>query len=166
MADYGNRNKPKAVVYLEDDCLHLRLSHRKNVDHESVLKRSCWCKSADFLVCPVHVVWPYLLNFDIGVPIFNGISPSVARNTLRTYLGALGKPKARKFWCHDLRRGHADDLRASGASLYEILAAGQWRSPAFLTYLDMHSLEADAVLQAHVDESSGEEDGSDNGSDE
>ena len=30
----------------------------------------------------------------------------------------------------------------------------------------MHSLEADAVLQAHVDESSGEEDGSDNGSDE
>ena len=26
----------------------------------------------------------------------------------------------------------------AGASLYEILAAGEWRSPAFLTYLDMH----------------------------
>ena len=60
-----------------------------------------------------------------------------------------------------IRRGHADDLRASGATLYEILTAGQWRSPAFLTYLDIHTLEADAVLQAHMDESSSDEDDSD-----
>ena len=66
-----------------------------------------------------------------------------------------------KFRTHVLRRGHADDLWASGASLWVILSAGQWSSPAFLQYLDTATLEADAVLQAHLDESSGEENVSD-----
>ena len=42
-----------------------------------------------------------------------------------------------------------------------ILLAGQWSSPAFLQYLDTATLEADAVLQAHLDESSVEENVSD-----
>ena len=62
-----------------------------------------------------------------------------------------------KYRSHDLRRGHADDLRISGASLWVILTAGQWSSPAFLKYLDTATLEADAVLQAHLNESSGGE---------
>jgi len=41
----------------------------------------------------------------------------------------------------------------SGAPLWEILAAGEWRSPAFLTYIDLHSLETELVAQAHLDES-------------
>ena len=52
-------------------------------------------------------------------------------------------------------------MRASGASLWVILTAGQLSSPAFLKYLDTAKLEADAVLQAHLDESSGEENNSD-----
>ena len=40
-----------------------------------------------------------------------------------------------------------------GAPLWEILAAGEWKSPAFLLYLDMHQLERDLVVQAHVDDS-------------
>ena len=43
-----------------------------------------------------------------------------------------------------------------GAPLYEILKAGEWASPAFLKYLDLHTLECDAVVEAHVDESDGE----------
>ena len=55
-----------------------------------------------------------------------------------------------------LRRGHARDLQRHGASLYEILMAGEWRSPAFLKYLDVFALERDVVVEAHVDESDGE----------
>jgi len=44
-----------------------------------------------------------------------------------------------------------------GASLYEILEAGEWSSPAFMKYLDYHRLEAEVVLQAHVDESDDED---------
>lgn len=41
-----------------------------------------------------------------------------------------------------------------GAPLWKILAAGEWRSPAFLEYLDMHRLETDLVLQGCLDEES------------
>ena len=60
---------------------------------------------------------------------------------------------------HDLRRGHAKDLQVNGATLYEILAAGEWRSPAFLSYLDLAELERDVVVEAHLDESSSEDEG-------
>ena len=109
----------------------------------------------------MHVIWPYIEGFEVGQSILGGITPSAARTTLRRHLGWIGKSDAMKFRTHDLRRGHADDLRASGASLWVILSAGQWSSPAFLKYLDTAKLEADAVLQAHLDESSGEENVSD-----
>jgi len=40
-----------------------------------------------------------------------------------------------------------------GAPLWEILAAGEWSSPAFLSYLDLHRLDAELVVQAHAGES-------------
>jgi hypothetical protein len=46
----------------------------------------------------------------------------------------------------------------SGSTLAEILDAGQWCSPDFLSYVDLHSLEHAAVVDAHMEESSGDED--------
>ena len=42
---------------------------------------------------------------------------------------------------------------ASGAPLWEILAAGEWSSPAFLKYLDLHRLDTELVVQTHACES-------------
>ena len=39
------------------------------------------------------------------------------------------------------------------------MLSGEWRSPAFLQYLNLEELEADAVLEAHIDESSSEDEG-------
>jgi len=50
------------------------------------------------------------------------------------------------------------DLVASGAPLWEILGAGEWRSPAFLQYLNLHELEEGLVTQAHLEESESEDD--------
>ena len=110
-ADYGMKHK--AVVSLVDDGLQLRLSHRKNISKECIPKRPCWCKSAHYLVCPVHVIWPYIEGFEEGQSIFGGITPSAARTTLRRYLAWIGKSDAMKFRTHGLRRGRADDLGAS-----------------------------------------------------
>ena len=49
-------------------------------------------------------------------------------------------------------------VRFAGAPLWKILEAGAWRSPAFLAYLDINRLEADLVVQAHVDESDSDQD--------
>ena len=58
---------------------------------------------------------------------------------------------ATSYGTHDIRRGHAKDLQMSGASLAEILAAGQWRSPAFMKYLDQSELEQGVALEAAVE---------------
>ena len=41
-----------------------------------------------------------------------------------------------------------------GAPLWKILAAGEWRSPAFLDYLDVHRMEVEKVMQDCLDEES------------
>ena len=64
---------------------------------------------------------------------------------------------ANEYRSHDFRRGHAQDMLENGATLCEILAAGQWRSPSFMKYLDATSLEKEAVVEANVDESSEDE---------
>ena len=65
-------------------------------------------------------------------------------------------------------------MQARGATCREILSAGacrqvlrrvsclhvctgEWRSKGFLAYLDSDQLEDDAVVEAHLDESSGSE---------
>ena len=62
----------------------------------------------------------------------------------------MGIDNASLYRCHDLRRGHAKDLQESGAPLWVILEAGEWKSPAFLEYLDIHKLETDLVVQVRV----------------
>ena len=125
----------------------------------SLLKRKCWCDTAQSLLCPVHVLWNYIAQFEMGMQVFAGISPGRAIGTLRHYLGLLEVPEAKLYRCHDIRRGHADDMRASGSSLFQILEAGQWKpgSAAFQSYLNLEALETDAVLQAALDDSSSEE---------
>ena len=68
-------------------------------------------------------------------------------------------PEAKHYRTHDLRRGHAKDLVQKGANLCEILSAGEWRSPAFLSYIDYCELERGAVAEAHYNESSSEDEG-------
>ena len=83
-------------------------------------------------------------------------TPHALLRVLRSRLASLAVEKAHLYFSHDFRRGHARDLQASGASLYEILQAGEWSSPAFLQYLDLICLERDAVVEAHVAESDDE----------
>ena len=139
-------------LHMEGDSLVLVLPRRKNMPGGSRLVRTCWCaESKD--TCPVHAVSELLQSCPDGTAIFKGITPAEALKCLRTCLEDLGVKDAASYRCHDFRRGHALDLQLSGASLWTILEAGQWRSPAFMQYLDMGRLETDLVVQAHCDES-------------
>ena len=68
-------------------------------------------------------------------------------------MSELNIEDAMSYGTHDFRRGHCMDMVKSGAPLAEILRAGEWRSPAFLSYVDLDRLERDAVIQAHLDDS-------------
>ena len=146
----------QSVIYLEDEVVHLKLAKRKNRQKGSLLKRSCWCKACR-LTCPVHVLWQYLSSQPAGFRPFEKISAAKALCRLRDILQVLKVPEFESYRTHDFRRGHARDMQADGASLGEILAAGQWRSPAFMSYMEYHELEHDAVVEAHLVESSDED---------
>ena len=88
---------------------------------------------------------------------FGAISAAGALDGLREILHDMGIKDAGLFRTHDFRRGHARDLQSNGSTLRDILLAGDWRSPAFMQYLDAEQLEDDAVLEAHEAESSEEE---------
>lgn len=146
----------QAIVVVEHDCIILKLARRKNKPEGSVLKRHCWCSQCE-ATCPVHVLGKYFSSLPVGAKPFASFTPATALKVLRGFLDRGDVPEARYYRTHDLRRGHARDLQTSGASLVEILLAGEWRSPAFLTYLDLAQLETDAVIEAHLAESSDDE---------
>ena len=73
----------------------------------------------------------------VGMALFCGLNAGMATKLLRCILAALKVEGAERYRLQDFRRGQADDLANSGASLLEILKAGEWPSPAFLKYLDV-----------------------------
>ena len=144
------------AMVADDESVSLRLASRKNRPEGSLLTRSCWCKACR-ITCPVHSFGSWWQRQPAGTRPFEGVKGGVALRELRRRLLVLGVPEAERHCLHDFRRGHAEDLRASGAPLITILKAGEWRSPAFLLYLDSKEVEADAVLAAQLDSESDED---------
>ena len=151
----GNSNEQHRI-WLESDALLLRLPRRKNRDCESTLRRQCWCATSP-RTCPIHVLAAFFATFLSDAKPFGSISAAGALAGLREILTDMGIKDAGIFRTHDFRRGHARDLQSNGSTLRDILLAGDWRSPAFMQYLDAGQLEDDAILEAHEAESSEEE---------
>ena len=161
----SRKNRRQGSVLRRTCWCRVRVRRSMSCLHDSLLKQ------ASRATCPVHVVGTVIKKLGPGKQMFKGVTANAALSKLRIMLCELGVAKAVEYGTHDLRRGHAMDLQAagssglclvlqskhsavaSGAPLYQILQAGEWSSPAFLSYLDINSLEAQAVLQAHVDES-------------
>ena len=156
MAHVGGEAAAAPVVTVGAESIEIWLPRRKNRLQPSTVRRSCWCKSCS-KTCPVHALAPFFQSCDQGERPFAHMTLNVALKGLRTVLGKLNIQDAERYRTHDLRRGHAEDLRVKGATLGEILRAGDWRSPAFLQYLDAANLEHDRTVEAHLCDSSDEE---------
>ena len=107
----------------------------------------------------MHVVGPYMAALPEGARPFYRFTPQAARDGLKMLLHLVGDAKAQAYWLHDLRRGHAEDLRSAGASPDVIRAAGDWsaRSRAYLHYQDQVQQECDEVNAFVLSDESDEE---------
>ena len=112
----------------------LRLSKRKNKVHGSVLRRQCWCATRTPTTCPVHVLGPWLGQLQPGSRPFCDVAPVSARRDLKRRLRCVNVKEASKYWLHDLRRGHAQDLADSWGRLQEFLQAGEWSAHPKVTH--------------------------------
>ena len=111
-------------------------------------------------ICPVHILGVWLARHCRGARPFIHITPGGARAELKSRLTRIGVTDADKYWLHDLRRGHAQYPVDGGGRVKDILAAGEWTSPKFTAYLDIEKMEAEAVVEAHVNESDNEDEDS------
>jgi hypothetical protein len=134
------------------ECIRIDFWRRKNLPNGSVLVRKCWCV-LNPETCPMHVAGAWLKGFAQGEAPFAGISASDFNSELRSRGSVLGVRSSELLCSRSFRRGHARDLVDRGARIGEILAAGQWRSAAFLEYMDHEKLECDAVIEAHLAQS-------------
>jgi hypothetical protein len=156
ICDGGVAHGEQSCLFLEGENLVLALKCRKNKQKGTRLTRGCWC-SQDKVTCPVHVLGKAVMRLPSGMRPFEMLTQSKVLTSLRERLRRLGVDQAGLYRTQDFRRGHAKDLQENGSTLRDILNAGEWRSPAFLRYLDVDLLEHAAVLEAHLDESSDEE---------
>ena len=135
----------------------LRLPSRKNLPQGTSMKRRCICQQHPWL-CPVHMASRLCVKVDREMrgKIFP-FSYSSLQNVLRAHLSALQVPDANEYSTKAFRRGTAREMLANQSSLADVLVAGQWRSAAFLLYIDKMDVEEDAVFAA-LDSLSDEED--------
>jgi hypothetical protein len=117
----------------------IHLERRKNTCTPSVVRRRCTCKGrceGARLVCGACALVGALRSERCrrrpSEPLFVLGGAASARDKLNRVARAAGVDDA--SW-HGFRRGSASDLVASGASLSDVLAAGGWRSAAFLRYI-------------------------------
>ena len=133
---FGAESK-QTLVWRDGEVVCLRMLRRKNRPHGSgVLRRVCTCSGSSHM-CVVHTLWDQFLGLlPEGTRPWHDVAPGEALFRLRRVLARLGVPNAKGYRTQDLRRGHAEDMRQSGSPLADILRAGQWRSAAFMKYLD------------------------------
>ena len=67
-----------------------------------------------------------------------------------------GVSEPARLGSHALRRGMARDIVQAGGSLATLLRAGQWRSRAFMVYLQEQTLDEEAVTRLLIDHSDDE----------
>ena len=72
-------------------------------------------------------------------------------------LAMLKVPESDAYTPKAFRAGKATALAAAGCSLGDILTAGEWRSAAFLAYIDETTLDEAAFLDNTIAESDGEQ---------
>ena len=69
------------------------------------------------------------------------------QKSLRGHLAQLGVESAERFTLKPFRVGKATAMAAAGETLAAILAAGEWRSSAFLKYISESELDRQRLLE-------------------
>ena len=125
--------------------LCLRLARRKNRPSGSFLRRACVCATRGRSMCAVHRMQAHLAAKQVAAPLWS-FTPASALHTLKRLLVLVKEPQSAAFTLKAFRAGRATQLAAQGKSLGTILQAGEWRSSAFLSYVDTDAVDSSQLL--------------------
>ena len=149
--DIGNHDaKCTPVVRVARDKVEWFLPKRKNQLRPTSIFRTCWCKACD-RTCPLHVTGKFVNEIPRGERVFPSLSKEVMLQGMRAMLAALGVDQAALYRTHDLRRGHADDIRALGGNQHDLCKSGDRKpgSKGYLPYLWREQMAMELCHEAH-----------------
>lgn len=132
------------------DSLHVRLARRKNKPGGSTLVRRCACGQGGAVGCVVHAVAPVLRGLPEGSKLFD-FSASQFLKEVKRMLALLGHPEASRCTLKGFRAGRATSLADAGYGIGDILAAGEWKSSAFLRYCQADGVSVPGLLHVVLD---------------
>ena len=134
-------------------CIRLRV--RKNRPQGSLLRRPCSCPVNGRQMCVVHRTQGHLCGRAQGTKLFTS-TPAQMLASLRSILASLHVEHPEEYTLKTFRAGHATVLASEGKSIGTILQAGEWRSAAFLSYVDLDVVDASQFLEDVLDTSDAE----------
>ena len=102
--------------------------------------------------CVVHRVQRYLPLLEDGSRLWD-FTPAQTVQTLRRVLGLLSVKSSQSYTLKSFRAGRATELAAQGRSIGDILRAGEWRSAAFLSYVDADAVDERQLLESTLENS-------------
>ena len=132
-------SEAQSIIWKDGDTVCLRPKTRKNRRQGSGIMRRACTRRGGKATCAVHTLWnDWFEHMPTGAAPWEDCSPQFVIKRLRQDLAKLAPmvTEPEKHGTHDFRRGHAEDMRASGCPLADILRAGQWKSAAFLRYVN------------------------------
>ena len=144
-----------AVWVVQDKLACVRLMRRKHRPQGSLLKRPCSCRKTGRQFCVVHRCTEAVADCAVGARLWH-FTAAAFQIQLRQYLVLLGTRGAQSYTLKSFRAGKATALAAAGASVGQILLAGEWKSQAFLRYVDTDVVDEAAVLATALCDSDAE----------
>jgi hypothetical protein len=126
-------------VWISGERIHIRLRKRKHRPSGSWLKRACTCNECPLLCC-IHFAGQYIMSKPIGDPLF-GFSHAQFTHAIKRALMLLEVHGAIRFSLKAFRAGRATELAKKGVPIGKILQAGEWKSSAFLRYIDEDTVD-------------------------
>ena len=124
-----------------------RLNSRKHRPKGSILQRGCSCKrmrSEQF--CVLHRMKKQSKDKKAGEVLWEFPAHAALKN-FRNTLKAIGEKNSESYGWKAFRAGKATQLASQDSSIGEILTAGEWRTKAFLNYIDEASIDSASLLE-------------------
>ena len=100
----------------------------------------------------VHRVQAVLLRRQLGECLWSWTSSQYLKR-LKQFLLVLGFQGATALTLKAFRAGKATELAAEGKTIGQILRAGEWKSAAFLAYIDEDAVDAAQLLDTTLAQS-------------
>ena len=147
-------DRASGVWIASDGALVVRLRRRKNRPNGSMLKRKCLC-NVNAALCPPCVMKPLLAEKEVGERLWF-ISAHEAVTVLQGLMQKGGRKDWASFTLKTYRASSATSMASEGNSLGTILNAGEWRSAAFLRYVDEEMVDGATMLANTIDSSDAE----------